>query len=188
MNTKKGFTLIEMIIVIAIVGVILPLVFSIIFVVLKQQARIHRIAETRRQGDSIMSFMKEKISTQVVEIRSLGGAAQCDDPGDIYPSSPSPDGRNFYFLDADGNIFYFLYSSGNRRITYESFTPPPYISTALNSDTVIVTNFKIQCIKKTFSSPPLVQIAFDVKYRDRTPTVDEGEVVLPYRTKIRIRN
>ncbi len=175
---KKAFTLLEMIIVLSLIGILLSTVFSILFVVLRQQVRIYRIVETRRQGDTILNFMKEKI-LRATEVTNATFVEQCTP---ALPAYAPPNAQNF--LLADAALRYRFYLVGNDLVYNE---PPGVVTTPLNNNRVRVSGLAIECLFKSVNSTPVVQFSYTVTFLDATPSVEEGTVTLFYRSKVKLR-
>ncbi len=183
---EKGFTLLEMLIVLTLVSILLSTVFGILFVVVRQQARIYRIIETRRQGDTILNFMKEKI-VRATTIRNPVAVPpnpvyhpQCTSSIPSYtPASP----QNFVLEDSSGQ-YYRFYLSGNNILYNES---PGAITTAINNNKVTISALTIECLLKSSSTTPIVQFTYTVTFNDITPSEEEGTQTLTYRSKVQLR-
>ncbi|CAN5206456.1 hypothetical protein BH09PAT2_BH09PAT2_09460 [soil metagenome] len=189
MFMREGYTLIEMVIVLSILSMIIPIIFSIIYVLLNQQVKIYRLVETKRQGDRIMSFMKEKISREAVDIQNASAVARCA----TYTGNPetTTDGNDFVFLKdktATPATFKFFVNSSNLLAQDSTLLP----STSLNDNKVKITNFQIECFKKNTTTPfqsnvLLIGFSYTVQFVDTTPTTAEGTTSLQYQTKISLR-
>ena len=178
MDKKKGFTMIEMLIVIGLFIILLPTIFAILSTILRQQLRMYKIVEAKRQGDAAMAFMKEKILRDGVSITSNTGS-QCFDaspPNNQYTTS---DGRWFRIFNESGTSYYNFYQSAGGQINY--YESNLNITAALTANTVRVTNFQISCFRRSLNSPPMIQISYTVTSTDNTATIS-----LPYKTKVRL--
>lgn len=181
---KKGYTLIEMIVVIAIIGVVLPTIFTILFVIIQQQLKIYRLIEVKKQGDFVLSFMRNKIETEAVKISSKSDiiTERCA----TTPSSYEPTTQDFYFLNKDNNVFVFRTDSDGNLVLNNFATGIP---TALTTSKVAIKNLTLKCIKKSNLASPLVQISFTVEYNNSSANVSAEEVaVLNYKTKLRLKS
>lgn len=189
---KSGFTLIEIIVVMAVMSILLPTVFSVMFIIMQQQLAAHKLSETKQQGDLIMNYMKQTITQDAVGIASTSGFAQCSAPGTSHSDSlgefnftlddsPTPD--MFSFRVNAGGIAFEEYRYSALLGMYQTAT-----SVNLNdSGTVKITNFLIECRKREDFSFPVVSFSYDVEFVDTTPTAQEGVVTLHYQTKIKLR-
>lgn len=176
---RKGFTLIEMLIVLTVVAILIPTTFSIVYVILRQQVRIYRVVETRRQGDYIMTFLKDKLIRTSRMTNVAGTTTYCATPG---PSYNAGDGNTVSFVD-NKDVTYRIYLDGtNKSIMYSTGSP-----IALNNTNVEVTGLTIECDRRATYSSPLIGITYTVTFIDNTPSVQEGTIQLQYQTKIKLR-
>ena len=173
--------MIEMLIVITLFIILLPTIFAILSTILRQQLRMYRIVEVKRQGDAALAFMKERILRAGITVRDSAGNTYCDSPNEQYtPAGPNGGGINFRFaLDSNinGPVYYFVQSGTD--LWY--ITRAPDFQTSLTANTVQVSNFQISCFRRTLNSPPMIQISYTVTTTDNTSTIS-----LPYKTKIRM--
>ena len=77
---KKGFTLIEMVVVVGVIGFVLPILFAIVFLIIQQQARIYSLQEVKKQGDQALFSMRGTVKQYAEKITNPS----------IYPSSLYP--------------------------------------------------------------------------------------------------
>ena len=63
---NKGFTLIETIVVIAVIGLTLPVLFATILTLMRQQIKIYRLSQVKREGDYIINLMENTIRNRAV--------------------------------------------------------------------------------------------------------------------------
>ncbi len=174
---SKGYTILEMLIVIAIVGVIMPAIFSILFVILQQQQKINEIVQTKRQGDYILSFMKEKIQREATGIRDATGTnPQCNTAGSSY-------NLPMRFARATSQFWYSYSAEG---LTHVDTAPNPDLSVQLHSDKIRVTQFGMECAKATADSRPIVSLSFTLQYVSPIVDTQLGTTELTYQTKIRL--
>jgi len=67
---KKSFTLIETIVVIAVIGLTLPVLFATILTLMRQQIKIYRLSQVKREGDYIINLMENTIRNRAVTVHS----------------------------------------------------------------------------------------------------------------------
>jgi len=178
----KAFTLIETIIVVGITGLILPVVFSIVFVILQQQTKIIRLQEVKKQGDFVLSNIKTAIRNNAVEIytdRALTDQ-KCHDLN-LYDGSG---GNNFYFKDKVGRWFNFYLDNDKISSGSSLFAGNPQ---DLTNDKVIVSNFSIKCAKQSIYSPALVTLSIALSF-NTTSTRPEDTAQLTYNTNIKLKS
>src|SRR3989344_3748847 len=102
MAKKKGFTMIEMLIVITLFIILLPTIFAILSTILRQQLRMYRMVEAKRQGDAALTFMKERILREGITIRNSSGTiSYCDSATPPNNQFATSNGTNFRFLLSD---------------------------------------------------------------------------------------
>lgn len=187
-NTKiqygeKGYTMIEMMVVIIIVGIVLPLVFSILYTIIQQQLKINRIVEVKKQGDYVLAFMKNKIESDAIRISSSTALAdeKCTTTSPTYSSANG----SFYFMNKLNQAFIYDASSGQLIQTNTATN----LQTSLTTGKVVVKNLTFKCIKRSTLGSPLVQISFTVEYNNTTPNPRPEEIaILSYKTKLRLNS
>jgi prepilin-type N-terminal cleavage/methylation domain-containing protein len=186
--SKKGFTLIEMLIVIAIIAITLPVVFSIFVVSLQSQAKVFVLQNVKKNGDSALDVIEYLVKNKIYTIYSDSGltnevcTTRSNQGTDATYSSSS--GNPLYFADKDGNSFYVdqVNDSGTTRIAY--YYPDAHF---LTTPLVAVQNFSISCSRSSFLSPPVIAISFTVSQLDSV-TRHENTATLNYQTKIKLRS
>ena len=185
---KKGFTLIETIVVIAVIGITLPILFAIILTLMRQQLKINRLSEIKREGDYISSALENTIRDRVFSIHSglpvNDSTKICE--GALSFSNPS---TSLYFLDKNRNWFGYQFS-GNTLASESADLVNTSIS--LNSSKIFVSNFSISCSRNTVYSAQSIQFSFDVCYDTGLPncatTRPEEIASLHYQLRIKLRN
>jgi type II secretory pathway pseudopilin PulG len=185
---KKSFTLIEMIVVIATIGLVLPALFAIIFSILQQQVKIQRLSIVKREGDYILNIMENAIKNYATKIYSDSSLSNDNEKCKDENSSYSNDGQNFYFKDKLGNWFRFYLDTANS-ISSESSVlnngSPGSVS--LNSSQTKITNFSIQCYRTALYSPPVINISFTISYYTSSSRVEET-ASFNYQTKVKLKS
>jgi len=195
-NKRKGFSLLEIVVVMGVLGLLLPTVFGVVYIIMQQQLRIHKLTETKQQGDLIMTYMKESISRNAVGIGSTLGSPQCVNAGDTYSSSSGE-----FNLTLDDSVtpdmFAFEENTGQLLFIERTYNAAlsVYIPTSLSlndSSKVIISNFVIECQRRTTDLAnarffPVVGFSYDATFFDSTPTAQEGVVTLHYQTKVKLR-
>jgi len=182
MGIKKSFTLIEMIVVLAIVGLVMPVIFAIIFGLARQQTKIYRLSEVKRQGNYVLNNTAVLIRNNAKSIHSTQppSAEQCATVDSLYSSNNS-----LYFLDKNDRWFGFKLTSN--KISSESGNPADLTSTK-----VVVSGLTIGCKRTTLYSPATVSLSFDICYATGVGTCassrPEETATLHYQTKIKLRN
>lgn len=185
---KKGFTIIETIVVIAVIGITLPVLFAIILTLMRQQLKINRLSEIKREGDYINSVIENTIKDRAISIHS---GLPVNDSNKICEEalSFSNPATSLYFIDKNKNWFGYQFS-GNTLASESANLDNPSID--LNSSKVIISNFSINCSRNTVYSAQSVQFSFDVCYDTGLPdcetTRPEEITTLHYQSRIKLRN
>jgi len=181
----KAFTLIEMLVVVAVIGLVLPAIFAIVFGIARQQTKIMRLSQVKGEGDYILTVITNNIRNNAISIHT-------DTPGDslnevcLNVESQSPIPSSLYFLDSEGATFGFSFA-GNKVSSESSVVA----TSLLNTDKTIVSNFEIGCTKTATFSNPTVLINFDICYDTGTGTCistrPEEIANLHYETTVKLR-
>lgn len=176
---KKAFTLIEMLIVLTVTAILIPTVFSIVIVIMRQQVRIYKVIETRRQGDYVMTFLKDRLVRTKQMSTYPAGTQLCVTAGS---TSTAGNGTNVAFLDND-DVTYRIFAQTTSGITNLMYASPANAAgTTINNNLVQVTNFTIQCGRRTSVGAPLIQISYTVRFKDA-----DNNVAINYQTKVKLR-
>ncbi len=188
MQTRSGFTFVETLVVLAVVGLILPALYSIYFVILKEQIKVNRLTEVKRQGDHIVSYLENIIRNSAYKLYDSSNAEICG------PSSspfPAPTARARYFTDEYGNGFAIYPPTANSlTIGITPVVPAPTLSFQsgqLNSSKVNITGFNMYCSKAATYSAPFVNIFFQADFNTAS-TRPEDNATLFYQTSVKLRN
>lgn len=185
MKIKKGFTFIEIIVVMAVIGLVLPALFAIIFSVLKQQNKIYHLSEVKRQGDGVLNSVENTVRNYAVKIYSDSSMTtpQCSTASSSYSNS------SFYIQDKYGNrIKYYIDSNAHfasdSALLSKGLVPDVYL---LTSDKVAVSNFSISCYRRGAFSLPVIAISYDLNYLSLSNSPEDA-ASLHYSTRIGLRN
>ncbi len=165
-----------------VIALILPALFSIIFAILKQQVKLYKTSNVKRQGDYAMNIMEASIRVTAKEIYNAtipsGGTQLCS----TMANPTSPPGSNLYFYDDQGNwTRYYLSGSTLRRQTNTAGI------TAITSGSVTVTGFSISCSRSGTYSPPVVMIQYTVT-ANPVSTRTEERAQMNYQTRVQMRS
>lgn len=184
---NKGYTLVEMIAVVTIIAIILPTIFSILYVILQQQLKVSRIIKTKQQGDAILTFVKEKVSRNAVSIKDSSSIVKCAFVNESYSSNI---GSDFIFADNSVPSSDFNFSILSGVLSYRGkLQVGGIITTGLHDSSVSISNFNISCYKKNGNSKTLVSITYNISPKDNaSASVSQGQITLPYQTVILMRN
>ena len=183
---KSGFTLLETMIVIGIISLILPLIFSIVFSITRQQAKVYVLSTVKREGDNALSVIENLIRTNAIGIYSVQALSSkvC-----TTASYDGGNGSSFYFSDKDGNWFNFKTTTdtGLLKIASDSSV----ISTAIDltsTKNTQISAFNISCDQTSSTSSPIISIQFTIAQKQTTSTRIEDLASLNYSTKIKLRS
>lgn len=185
MKNKKGFTLVEMLVVIGILAFALPALITIVLGIVRQQFKINALKEVKRQGDLVLNSMK-------VNIKNYGQTAYNGVPSPL--SNPTngicettgtgsaPNGM--YFLDINGNYFGFRLQGTTLNINENS----TFVQGGnLTTNKVRVENLQLSCERTASFSSPVISVSYDVTY-NTTSTRPQDNATFRYQTKIKIKN
>lgn len=185
---KKSFTLIETIVVVAVIGLTLPVLIGTIFILVRQQTKIIRLSQVKREGDYIINLMENTIRNHAVSIHSGQPTEDNTVCKGVVGSYSYSSTSSLYFLDKDKQWFGYLFDSNS--IASDSANPSPAIN--LISTKTRIENFSISCARNTIYSPPSVSFDFDVCFVTGTgvctSTRPEEIASLHYQTRIKLRS
>ena len=183
MGIKKGFTLIEMIVVIAVIALTLPSIFAIVFGIAKQQTKIYRIFKVKQEGDYILNLVTDTVRNSAVGIYS--SSPPNPPANEKCQSSPYPStytsATSLVFQDRISKWF-SISLSGNNIASASALG-----TNNLNSSKVTISNFTIKCRKKNVYSNAEVTLLFRISY-NASSTLPEDTAYLDYQTRIMLRN
>lgn len=184
-KSLKGFTLIETIVVVAVIGLTLPVLFAIIFILMREQVKIYRLNQIKKEGDYIISLMENTIKNDAVTIHSGNPPTDANIICSIADSSYS--GPPLYFLDKTKK--WFGYENGVNTIATASALATPSIS--LTSSKIKISSFSLSCSKKNLYSPAAILLSFKIEYCNDvacSQTRPEETASLFYQARIKLRN
>jgi len=184
MKKWLAFTLIETVVVIGVIGLVLPVLFTILFVILQQQSKLNRLQQVKKNGDFVLSILEKTIKNRANSIyeNTPPTNERCGKGEASYPVTFSDlGGSNFYFLDKDGNWFRF-YLTGNK-IASSSAGGDIFMITDLTK----VDSFDISCDRSSAFSPATVSVNITISFNTSSTRV-EDTASLTYRTRIKMKN
>lgn len=191
MKSPKGFTLIEMLVVVGVVSFILPAVFAIIFTILRQQAKIYALQEVKRQGDFVLNTIRMNLKNNATTIHT---AFPPTDSNQVCNSTGSSGSGTLYFQDRVNNYFSYVVINDSNGIpliasnsSIPASNPYPATTTNLTNDKTKTTSFSISCIRNASFSPPVIGISYQLQY-NTTSTRPEDIASFTYQTKIQLRS
>ncbi|MBW7960439.1 type II secretion system protein [Patescibacteria group bacterium] len=185
----KSFTLIETIVVIAVLGLVLPLIFVIIFALVREQSKLFRLSQVKREGDFILNTTTLLIRNNAVSLHSDNPPEQSNQVcsnSDLFTSS---NGR-LTFKDDRNDWFRIMWDPDSEKIS--SYSSSTKKTVDLNTPSTLIENFTIGCSQNSIYSPASVNIGFDICYKSlNNDCIGEGQeetALLHYQTNIRLRN
>jgi type II secretory pathway pseudopilin PulG len=185
---KKSFTLIETIVVIAVIGLTFPVIFSIFFVLFQQQTKIYRLNTVKKEGDYIINLIENTIKDRAISIHSntlpIDSNKVCATDASNYGISPTV--SRMYFLDKNRSWFGYLVSGNTIASSSASLA-----SINLTSSKTKVSSFSISCSRTYMYSQPSVSLSFNIEFCNDvacSQTRPEETASLFYKTKIKLRN
>jgi prepilin-type N-terminal cleavage/methylation domain-containing protein len=170
---NAGFTILELVIALTIIGVLLPATFAIFMANLRAQTKVLVLQDVKKNGDAALDIMESLIKVYGRELEQSDGTPVCSTSSSSYSG-------DIYFVDQTGARFMFHEDTG--RIASESAT-----TAYLTSDSVIVSDFNLSCSRESLFTSPLVSVSFTID-QARLTTRAEESASLDYQTKIRLRN
>lgn len=187
---KRSFTLIETIVVVAVIGITMPVLFVIIFALMRQQVKIYRLSQIKREGDYLINQMENTIKDNAMTIHSgtppTDANVVCNNAGVPYPLGGGT-ASTIYFLDKENN--WFGYTAGSNTVASMSSAHP---SANLTSSKILVSNFSVSCIRNSIYSSAIILLNFDVCFDtgagECTSTRPEETSSIHYQTRIKLRN
>ncbi len=179
---KKGYTLLEVVIVISIFALIVPAMFAMYFASLRAQKKVYVLRDTKRNGDNALTVMESLLKQNAISIHSAEPPTTANQV--CTSSVPSATGELF-FKDKDGTWFSFTQDSF--KIASSSASGLGSSSVNLTNTKSLVTNFTMRCSYVSEVSPPLVSISFNINQNGPTGRAEEVSS-LGYQTKIKLRS
>ena len=180
---KKSFTLIELLVVIGVVGVSLPILFGLFFIILQQQSKIYIIQEVKKNGDYTLNTIQSIIRQYGKELYSDPNLTTkvCDSANSQYSG-------NIYIKDKFINKFSFqLDGTKIASLSTALASGGNYGNVFLTNDKVRATSFSISCNRTSLFSPPIINISFTISQAN-SPVRHEEKASMTYQTKIKLRS
>lgn len=174
---QRGMTLVEVVVVIGIVSIALPALFSTLIVSTRQQVSISRINEVKSQGDTVLSAMTRRIKNNAIKL-CVTSATDTSCATEVCGSTTtSPTNMNSFIDRASILTRYYLRGTS----IYESNGAT---ETRLTNDRVKVNSLAIQCYKTSETSRPIIAIQYTVIAEPIGNTDLSEKATLDYSTKI----
>lgn len=188
-NKRNGYTFIEIIIVIGIVAITLPIIFSLFFVNLRSASRIYTLQEVKRNGDTALSSIESFVKNDASEIiTSYSNETEiCNTP--LLPLTPTPTPASSIYFKNKHNVnfgFSLAVNNGVNKIASESASVGAV--SYLTNDNVTISNLQFSCQSLSSFASPSVNVSFTISKNVPlgAPTADKAS--LNYSSRIRLRN
>ncbi|MBI5044479.1 MAG: type II secretion system protein [Candidatus Levybacteria bacterium] len=168
----KGFTLVELLAVIAITGVVGTLMFGILFTTLRGASKSDSMGTIQKNGDFVMSQIS----------RTIRFASALDTPSTCYTAPTPTPVVNSSITVLDGS---------NRKTTYACDTTAGTISSnsavLLDPNEVVVTACSFSCQQLTPNDFPTFTIVITLNKKDNN-SLSENNSALTFQTSVTMRN
>lgn len=177
---KKAFTIIEILIVTSMIGLMMPVIFTVMFVVIRQEARIFALTTVKTQGDFILNAMKLNIRNQAISVHNAYPGTSLNEICTTVSATPVVQ-NPLILRDRAGNSFYFSETAG----AVASNSSVLAVPLTLTNNKVQITGLSFSCNRPSLYSSPIITVSYTVNYITQTA---ESPASLPYRTRIKLRN
>ena len=180
---KAGFSLIEFIIVLGVIAILLPAIFTLYLVSIQNQQKAQIIVSVKQNGDNALSTMENLIHNRATGIFEPTDtvAEQCASSGASHVFS-----NGISFKDKQGDFFTLSLDSSDI-LSKKISSGSALINTKLTSDKVSVTALSFSCSRPSAFSLPIVAVSFTITERGG-PKRHENKQSLDWATNIKLRN
>jgi len=206
---RFSFTLIEVIVSMAVIGLVLPVIFSIVFVLMNQQAKIQRLKVIKQEGDFIFNHISNQIKNNAIGV-IIDDPPTIVEPNTDYDINPvftcgnvsSNDGSIFYIIDKGKSFIsgktdfnnWFKYVLNANNISSQSST---FGDVTLNSSNVKINKIEVPPLIPTIPfisckkdankySPAIISVNFRIEY-DTISTRVEDKAYFNYQGSFKLR-
>lgn len=199
---KAAFTLVEVVVVVAILGISIPVIFSVLTTVAKQQGKIYRLSEAKQQGDYALAFIRNHLRNDAGQVYGILNAGTleselCATDGIATTQS----GEDFYYEQSDQANQYFRFYNGRATIALDDgqreisqlFYDNNGVIEPLTTNKVKIENFEMKCIRKNLASRPFILVSFIIYFTGDSDSFDinvappEDIAILNYQTVVQLR-
>ena len=180
---KKSFTIIELVISIGVLMFILPITFSIVFSILRQELSTSALIMAKRDSDNLLGIMKNTVKDRAMSIHSgvpttlLNEVCSSLQVGQSYISDAGVT-KNMYFQDKYGAYFHYTLLSGRIASASSSMTPS---SVNLTNSKITISSFRLECMRQSEFSAPVISVSFTSTFSSFLPSFS-------YFTKFKLLN
>lgn len=186
-SIKKGLTILELIIVIAIIAVSLPAIFGIFFIMLQSQKKIFILQKIKKNGDNVLNTMQNVIRSDKIEGSIFSDSSLTNEVCSTKYNSSSLSSygpASLYFKLANSTSYLYFTKNGNQIILNNSGA----VYNLTESGNIKADVFETSC-KRTDNlySPPIITIKLTLSNLD--PNAQQSEKAsLNFQTTIKLRN
>lgn len=179
-------TLVEVVVVIGIISIALPALFSTLIVSTRQQVSISRINEVKNQGDTVLGAMTSRIKNDAETLCMSTDGTTCGTT--LCETADGPHDMNSFIDKSGGFVRYYADTTTQSLYEYSATASVvPVIATRrLTNDRVKVSSFLLQCQKTSETTRPIVSIQYSVLAEAAGNTKPEERATLDYSTKIAV--
>lgn len=183
----KGFTLVEIITAIGVISLILPIVFAIFFVILREQARFIVLKQVKSEGENLLYKIKNTIKNRAYRTCKRNPSNGIIDCSQTCVTGDSED--EFVFQDPEENFFRIFID--NTQVASEAGT----LSSGVTRRGILTTDkVKVEKIGTTpfiaceVSFPnTFVNISFKISFNAQSSALDYIPSMI-FKTKLRLNS
>ena len=177
---KKAFSIVEILVVMGIIGLMMPVIFTVMFAIIRQEARIFALTTVKNQGDFILNNLKFNVKNHAVSVHNGTPSSDANQVCTAAAGTPTVYDP-LYLRDRAGNTFFYNVTGGVIASNSSVLASPQ----TLNNSRVTISNFSMSCNRPSAFSSPIVTVSYTVNY---VTASGESPAVLNYDTKIKLRN
>jgi len=174
----KSFTLIELVVAVGVVGFILPTVFSIFFMIIRQQLVLVAYQDLKHQGDSVQRNIQNLLKNRATAVTLADHLTTGVCP---LPLTPTPTYSPALSVAEKGGNFVDIAPLVLNEKSTTIASRSAVTEYQLSSESVSVTNFGYTCYRINTFSPEIVSVQFTMK-----KTTTFNDVQLPYSFNARL--
>lgn len=183
-KTEKSFSLIEMVIVVGVIGLVLPILFAIVFLIMQQQVRIYSLQEVKKQGDEALFSIKNTVRQygKTVSNPTLYPYPTIVDICPVYPTPMLTPMPFLHVYDEDGVGFTYGLTPGDNIASNSAQNN--ITDLLLTGNTVTISNLEFNCFRTNQFSPPIIS----VNYRVTKAGTEPNPPYMNYGTKFQLKS
>lgn len=186
-SRKKGLTILELIITIAIIAITIPAIFGIFFIILQSQKKIFILQKIKKNGDYVLNTMQNVIRSDKIDGGIFSDSALtievCSTKySDSSIGSYGP--AELYFKLANSDSYLYFTKNGNQIILNNSGA----VTNLTESANIKAVVFETSCQRMNNpDSAPIVTIRLTLANLDSNAQQSE-KASLNFQTAIKLRN